>query len=329
MMNFSISKKAVKWAAAFLLVVSFPAFVVAEGDADKVGSVAFKFLNIQNDARTAALGGLAAQGSGAQALFSNPAGIAGSSMGFSAGVNQWLLETNITNIGFVMPLAGGTIGLAVVSVDYGKTLKSNWSGDADAGTMNLYPSLGSWTATDMSLQLSYARSLSEKFSVGGSGKMVTETIDGESISGLAFDVGMQFNSGYRGIRMGAAISNFGADVSPVTIPEGSTYEEFPSMSLPMTFNFGIVTQVFGSDNTGLVAGLNVAKYADMAQEITLGGEFTIAGLLKVRASSNQDNPQFPMSFGAGVSVAGIDVDVAMSSHDALGDVKRFSLGYSF
>ncbi len=329
MMKTLISKKAVKWAATFCLVVSFPALIVAEGDADKAGSVAFKFLNIQNDARTAALGGLAAQGSGASALFSNPAGIAGSSMGLTAGINQWLVETNITNVGFVMPLAGGTVGLSMVNVDYGETLKSGWSGDADQGTMNLYPNSGSWTAADLSLQLSYAVSMSDKFSVGGTVKMVSQDIDGEAISGTAFDVGMQFNTGFKGIQMGAAISNFGPDVQPVDIPEGSNYEEFPSMSLPMTFNFGIVAQAFGDDNMGLVAGLNVAKYADLAQEITLNGEFSVAGLAKVRASYNLDNSQFPISFGAGVSLAGIAADVAMSSHDVLGSVTRISVGYSF
>ncbi len=330
MMKTLISKKAVKWAATLCLVVSFPALVVAEGDADKVGSVAFKFLNIQSDARTAALGGLSAQGAGASALFSNPAGIAGSSMGISAGVNQWLVETNITNIGFVMPMAGGTVGLSVVSVDYGETMRSGWSGDADQGTMNLFPNLGdAWKASDTSLQLSYAVGMSDKFSIGGTVKMISQDIDGESISGTAYDVGMQFNTGYNGIRMGATISNFGPDVQPVDIPDGSSYEEFPSMSLPMTFNFGIVAQAFGDDNMGLVAGLNVAKYADMAQEITLNGEFSVAGLAKIRGSYNLDNPQFPVSFGAGISLAGIDVGLAMSSHNALGSATRITLGYSF
>lgn len=318
-----------KWSTTFLLVVSSPVFILAESDADKAGSVAFKFLNIQNDARTAALGGLAAQGSGASALFSNPAGIAGSSMGLTAGVNQWLVETNITNVGFVLPLAGGTIGLAMVNVDYGETLKSGWSGDADQGTMNLFPNSGSWTAADLSLQLSYAVSMSDKFSVGGTAKMVSQDIDGEAISGTAFDVGMQFNTGYKGIRMGAAISNFGPDVQPVDIPDESNYEEFTSMSLPMTFNFGIVAKAFGDDNMGLVAGLNVAKYADMAQETTLNGEFSVAGLAKVRASYNLDNTQFPISFGAGVSLAGIAADVAVSSHNTLGSATRISVGYSF
>ena len=88
--------KTVKWAVTSLLVISLQGFLIAD-DNDKVGSVAFKFLNIQTDARTAALGGTAAQASGAGAMFSNPAGLAGSSMGLSAGMSQWLvIETPIS-----------------------------------------------------------------------------------------------------------------------------------------------------------------------------------------------------------------------------------------
>ena len=74
----SIIKNPMKWLTISLVVISFQTMIMAEGDNDKVGSSAFKFLNIQTDAHGAALGGLAAQASGATALFWNPAGIAGS-----------------------------------------------------------------------------------------------------------------------------------------------------------------------------------------------------------------------------------------------------------
>ena len=97
-----VLKNLVKWTVTFSMVIAMQSFIFAEGDNDKVGSVAFKFLNIQTDARGAALGGLSAQASGAGALFSNPAGIAGTEgMNLTAGLSQYLLETSITNFGFV------------------------------------------------------------------------------------------------------------------------------------------------------------------------------------------------------------------------------------
>ncbi len=129
-----VLKNLMKWTVTFFMVIAMQSFIFAEGDNDKVGSVAFKFLNIQTDARGAALGGLSAQASGAGALFSNPAGIAGTEgMNLTAGLSQYLLETSITNFGFVMPMMGGAVGVSVVSVNYGDIMKSGW-----AGTLSLF-----------------------------------------------------------------------------------------------------------------------------------------------------------------------------------------------
>ena len=306
--------KTVKWAVASLLVISLQGILFAD-DNDKVGSVAFKFLNIQTDARTAALGGTAAQASGAGAMFSNPAGLAGSSMGLSAGMSQWLVETDIMSVGLALPMAGGVIGLGVVSVDYGDMMRSGWG--EESGQFIFQPNQnGAFTAADMSLQLSYGMNLTDKFSIGGSAKGISQSIDDVNISGMAFDIGMQFNTGYRGIQMGAVISNFGPDVE--------SQADFPSMSLPMTFSFGVI----GEPMPGLNAGLNVLKQADMAQQYIVNAEYNVS-IASLRFSYNINDDQAPMSMGGGVNVAGADIGVSMTSHDALDSVMRISVGYSF
>ena len=306
--------KTVKWAVTSLLVISLQGLLIAD-DNDKVGSVAFKFLNIQTDARTAALGGTAAQASGAGSLFSNPAGLAGSGMGLSAGMSQWLVETNITSFGLALPMAGGVIGLGVVSVDYGDMMRSGWG--EESGQFIFQPNQnGAFTAADMSIQFSYGKNLTDKFSIGGSVKRISQSIDDVNISGMAFDIGMQFNTGYRGIQMGAVISNFGPDVE--------SQADFPSMSLPMTFSFGVI----GEPMPGLNAGLNVLKQADMAQQYIVNAEYNVS-IASLRFSYNINDDQAPMSMGGGVNVAGADIGVSMTSHDALDSVMRISVGYSF
>jgi len=318
----SIIKNPMKWLTISLVVVSFQTIIMAEGDNDKVGSSAFKFLNIQTDAHGAALGGLAAQASGANALFWNPAGIAGSEgIGVSAGMTQWLVETTVMNAGVVMPMMGGTVGLSLVSVDYGDIMKSGWG--EESGQFIFQPNQGSFSATDMSLQASYGRSLSDKFSLGATAKMISQNIDDVSNNGLAFDIGTQFNTGYRGISMGAVVSNFGPDVDSHA-PDDASYEEFPGMSLPMTFSFGVV----GEAIPGLNAGLNVLKQADMAQEFILNGEYSVASLVSLRFSYNISNPQQPMSFGAGLGMAGITVNLAISTPQHFDPVMRFGIGYA-
>ena len=317
----SIIKNPMKWLTISLVVISFQTMIMAEGDNDKVGSSAFKFLNIQTDAHGAALGGLAAQASGANALFWNPAGIAGSEgIGVSAGMTQWLVETQVMNAGVVMPMMGGTVGLSLVSVNYGDIMKSGWAGTTE---FVFEPNQGSFTATDMSLQASYGKSLSDKFSLGATAKMISQSIDNVSISGLAFDIGTQFNTGYRGISMGAVVSNFGPDVDSQA-PEDASYEEFPGMSLPMTFSFGVV----GEAIPGLNAGLNVLKQADMAQEFIFNGEYSVAGLASVRFSYNISNPQQPISFGVGLGMAGVTANVAITTTQYFDNVMRFGIGYA-
>ena len=318
----SIIKNPMKWLTISLVVISFQTMIMAEGDNDKVGSSAFKFLNIQTDAHGAALGGLAAQASGANALFWNPAGIAGSEgIGVSAGMTQWLVETQVMNAGVVMPMMGGTVGLSLVSVNYGDIMKSGWG--EESGQFIFQPNQGSFSATDMSLQASYGKSLSDKFSLGATAKMISQSIDDVSISGLAFDIGTQFNTGYRGISMGAVVSNFGPDVDSQADADAS-YEEFPGMSLPMTFSFGVV----GEAIPGLNAGLNVLKQADMAQEFIFNGEYSVAGLASLRFSYNISNPQQPMSFGVGLGMAGITANVAVSTPQHFDPVIRFGIGYA-
>jgi hypothetical protein len=153
--------------------------------------------------------------------------------------------------------------------------------------------------------------------------MISQSIDDVSISGLAFDIGTQFNTGYRGISMGAVVSNFGPDVDSQADADAS-YEEFPGMSLPMTFSFGVV----GEAIPGLNAGLNVLKQADMAQEFIFNGEYSVAGLASLRFSYNISNPQEPMSFGVGLGMAGVTANVAITTTQYFDNVMRFGIGYA-
>ena len=123
--------------------------------------------------------------------------------------------------------------------------------------------------------------------------------------------------------MGAVVSNFGPDVDSQA-PEDASYEEFPGMSLPMTFSFGVV----GEAIPGLNAGLNVLKQADMAQEFIFNGEYSVAGLASIRFSYNISNPQQFMSTGVGLGLAGVTANVAISTPQHFDPVMRFGIGYA-
>jgi len=60
----------------------------------------------------------------------------------------------------------------------------------------------------------------------------------------------------------------------------------------------------------------------------VNGEMTVAGMIKIRGSYTLgDLVQDALSFGAGINMAGISVNVAMTQMVAFDPVLRFSLGY--
>ena len=317
------SNKMKQIAIALLITMFLPStlLIAQKGDEnDKAGVVGFKFLNLSYGARGTALGGLAAQASGAEAMFWNPAGLTGATgIGFTFGQTQWLVETTYNNVGVAMPLAGGVIGASMISINYGDMMKSGWAGDTE---YIFQANQGTFTASDMALQLSYGRKLSDKFSIGGTAKSITQDIDGDKMSGMGFDFGTQFDVGYNNMRIGAVISNFGADVDPIeTKKETAT-------ALPETFQFGVVAQAFGDENMGLMAGMNVTKYSDAAQRYSFNGEFTLMGTAKIRGNYTTGSTQQRLTLGGGIVVAGFVVDIALASTSDFGTVTQFSLGYS-
>jgi hypothetical protein len=139
---------------------------------------------------------------------------------------------------------------------------------------------------------------------------------------MGFDLGFQFATGYKNIQMGASISNFGADAQDAD-------EEYGAFSLPTNFDFGLAGQVWGDESMGLVGVLNMVKFADLASQFALGGEFAIAGMAKLRGSYNLDSDHTaPLSFGAGVNVAGIALDLSYTIMDNFDPIMRISIGYS-
>ena len=308
--------------SALIVVTASMLFGQEETGGGKLGSVGLKFLNINVDARDAALGGSASLVSGASSVFVNPAGLASATgMAVSAGTFSWLVESTVTHASFAMPLMGGTVGLFYYTLDYGELNATGWSANAD-GTTNFDPYNSTFKANDVAMGAAFAKQLSDKFSIGGAAKMVSENIDDYSISALAYDVGFQFATGYKNMNLGASISNFGSDVQDAD----EAYDEF---ALPMNFDFGVTGQVYGDDAMGLVGGLNMAKFSDLGTEITLGGEFTVMGLAKLRGSYNlAENHTSPLGLGAGINVAGFSLDLCMTSFSDFDSVMRISIGYS-
>ncbi|MBK6910363.1 MAG: PorV/PorQ family protein [bacterium] len=142
-----------------------------------------------------------------------------------------------------------------------------------------------FTAADLAIGASYSQMLTDKFSVGGTLKIVSEMLADESATGWAADLGTFYDTGWKSVRLAMLTSNFGPDMKFVE-------EEFP---LPMNFTFGTSMYVLnsgdrewwnGSDSLGthsLLAALSWSHPNDNLEVYNLGLEYGYMNTVFLRA----------------------------------------------
>jgi hypothetical protein len=220
MMNNTISKKFIIFITIFLLVTgSF-----AE---EKLAQTGFQFLSVATDARAGAMGdAMTSLELGSASLYFNPAGLARMDGRFEllANQNKWIADITYNSYAMSYNPAGGrygVFGLSFVSVDYGEVegtmVWANEQGYIDTEIMN---------PTAFSAGLGYAKTLTDKFSVGGQikyagqqlGKSMTTLGDDSLIvkKNLAFatavDFGTLYRTGFKSLVFGMSVRNFSNEI---------------------------------------------------------------------------------------------------------------------
>jgi len=161
-----------------------------------------------------------AVGEGAESIFYNPAGLAKwkiNSMWY------WITQQWIADINYIGGAASwnlqnfGVVGVSLLSVSYGTIYGTSL--DPNAGSQLGYIDNGTLSNVGAySFGLSYAKAISEEFSIGGniriagqnlgSNTFVDGTTTKNDASKLVFDAGVMYYTGYKGFRFGMAIRNF-------------------------------------------------------------------------------------------------------------------------
>jgi len=296
---------------------------------DNTGTSAANFLKIGVGPRGNALGGaFVAHVNDITSLYWNPAGIANiTSLRVGVSYTDWILDINHNFLGIVYPLSRvGTIGLSVTSLSMGDM----------ATTTPLHPEgTGAYfSANDLAIGFTYARQLTDRFMVGITAKYVHESISFSSANTFAVDAGTQFNTGYRGLKVGMSISNFGgkmtlkgtdqlvkADIDEVI--EGNPMKEArletEGWTLPLIFRFGLSMDVVNSANNRVTCNLDFNDPRDVNPYGTFGVEygwnnmvFLRGGLIYRPEEYNEEKLTFReeleliydvrLAFGAGVNL---------------------------
>lgn len=325
------------------------------------GTRGANFLHIGIGARGGAMAGaIGSSVSGPTAWYWNPAGAASSeSFSLVAGYQSLYGDLGLgqSYAAFSLPLLGGVIGVhlnTLSSGDIKRTTEANPFGERLGG------SSFQWNST--AAGFGYARRLTDRLTIGGQLKYISEGISDASTHWIAVDVGTQFNTGLYGIVIGGAIRNVGGTARAggalvqrvIQSTDGSVLREARRVDLftrtteiPVTFQFSLGSELLGTSNAlfGGAAGKNTldAEFAvtdgtDIATQYALGLEYGYRNIFFLRGGKRLYNDERDIGqknkgavglaggFGVRLPVKGraIKFDYSYQGAGALQNVQIFS-----
>jgi len=310
----------------------------------KLAQSGMKFLSVGADARAVGLGEAVTSIEGnAASIFYNPSSMARQTELFDITFNntQWFADIKYLNAAMTYaPENGlyGVFGLSVASVDYGEFKRTIIGSDGGA------QDIGTYSPTAMAIGVSYARALSDKFSVGGNVRYVYQDYgDGHVVGGdydnlettkididvFSFDFGVLYKTGYKSLNFGMSIRNFSQEITFV--------EE--SFQLPLTFKIGLsmnlldIIDVNPVDHSFLFA-VDAEHPRDNEEMLHLGGEYTFKQILSLRVGYvTPETSLAGMNYGVGLkyNVSGIYLgfDYAYTEFGDFDPIHRISVNLSF
>ena len=315
----------------------------------KTGTAVAQFLKIGVDARGAAMGGaFAAMEGDLSAVHWNPAGL-GHHRGLEAifAHSEWLADMNFNFAAVAFNLGElGVAGLSVTSLSTPEDLVRTVEQPEGTGEK--------FSANDLALGLTFARRLTDRFSIGGTLKFVRQGIWHMSATAVALDVGALFTTPFDNVRLGASIVNFGSDMrldgrdihfsqDPDPANQGNVeyvnalYEtdKFP---LPLAFRVGVATELVQNENFRFTAGIDALHPNDNAESVNVGGELAFNELLFLRGGYGtlfRKDSEEGAALGGGLHYrlwggsTKLKIDYAYSSFGLLENTQRFSLAVEF
>jgi hypothetical protein len=291
----------------------------------KVGTFDGQFLKIGVGARAEGMGGaFVGVADDATALFWNAAGIARiesdkSELTFSHA--NWPAELSFDQVGYVFHLKKipGAFGAQIRALTMNPMVETTaYQPDPTVGDGN------SFDAGYLAAGLSYARSLTDKFSAGVTMNMIHEGLAEFSQQTFAFDVGTLYDVGTAGMKIGMAISNIGSQVKFID----------REARIPAIFRVGTSATLLQSQDQKLIGSFEFSHPPDNAERLNVGAEYAFRKYVFLRGGYNINYDAEGIAGGVGfhfpVSVAGMaDLDYSYTDMKDLGGSHRFSLKFLF
>ncbi len=332
----------------FIFFYLSPTYSQYVTDVSKVGTTSAAFLEFGVGARAVGMGGaFVAIADDANALYWNPSGIARIPRREVTFVHtEWLADTDFDFAGIVLPLGTlGTLGASITTLNMGEMKVRTVFEPEGTGEM--------FDASDLALALSFARNLTDRFSIGFSTKYIKQSIWHMTASSVAIDVGTLFTTQFNNMKIGMSISNFGNkmklegkdtrvyhDIDPVKYGNNEKINallETERWSLPLIFRVGIAMDILRSKYNRLTIATDALHPNDNYESVNIGIEYAFNNLCFLRFGYKslflEDSKQ-GLTAGAGLNynlkgVGSLKVDYAYADFGIMHYTQRFSFGIEF
>ena len=244
------------------------------------------WLLLPGDARGAALGGsFAAVATGVQSMYWNPAGLPLSDQkGAALSYTPYVADTHHLWAGFSTPLRGGEWALGVSITSFGFSDQPVYTTDQQTGTGDTY------SVAETAIGATLGMQLSDKFSVGFTGKYLSDQLGQTTASGFAVDFGTNYHAKLAGkairasftiLDYGSSLTFGGAGLNTSVAPTGQGVEDQPAAlrsspsDLPTQFHVGLAYDLASSQSNRLTVSSEFWQPSDATPGFGLAAEYAL------------------------------------------------------
>lgn len=329
--------------ASIFIISFFTSTCFAQVGLNKIAQSTMNFLLVSTSSRASAIGeAFTTLGTGSESMFYNPAGLANMKKDFDISINytQWIADINYLSGGVAYNLGNyGTVGVNVLTVDYGDIHGTSLlsasekylyqEGFKDNGLLS--------NVSAYSVGLSYAKSISTQFSIGGNVKLVGQNLGESRLSNgyikkndaakLVFDAGVRYLTGFKSFGFGMMIRNFASNIKREEIDE----------QLPLMFTLGagmnVMELIDEEQSNSLFVAVDFVHQNNYSERVNFGAEFKFLDMLSLRGGyqTNRDLASWSGGIGLNTSVSDYDIEInySYSRFEIFDSVSRLSLVFSF
>lgn len=318
-------------------------------DITKVGTTVGQFLKIGPGARALSMGSTyVGVSDDIYAVYYNPAGVPLSSGTGQAAFNhtQWLADITFDFATASLNIPDfGSLFVTVTSLNVPEEKVRTFDFPEGDGRY--------WDANSVAFGIGYAKSLTDRFSIGFHAKYIQESIWNSSASGFALDIGTYYITPFNDLIIGASVSNFGSkmmldgrDIQINYDPNGNTSTgpnnvpanySMDSYDLPLTFKIGFSMDVLKSRYIRIKTALDAAHPNDNSEYLNAGIEFVYDELVFLRGGYKSlflaDSEQsFTLGFGLNYEMSSglfLKFNYAYGDYGRLKNIQYFDVGIVF